>query len=77
MKEIKRIVPHIFENIDFEKIRKDHYEDEINNHNNFSYWHPKVKDCGIKMSKTWIFKFTFEEWKTIEAMEEKKVKKKL
>ena len=28
------------------------------------------------MSKTWIFKFTFEEWKTIEAMEEKESREK-
>lgn len=76
MKETKRIIHHIFENIDFEKLRKDHYEDEINNSNNFSYWYPKVKDCGIKMSKAWIFKFNFEEWKTIEAMEEKESREK-
>lgn len=76
MKETKRIIHHIFENIDFEKLRKDHYEDEINNPNNFSYWYPKVKDCGIKMSKAWIFKFNFEEWKTIEAMEEKESREK-
>lgn len=76
MKETKRIIHHIFENIDFEKLRKDHYEDEINNSNNFSYWYPKVKNCGIKMSKAWIFKFNFEEWKTIEAMEEKENREK-
>ena len=76
MKETKRIIHHIFENIDFEKLRKDHYENEINNSNNFSYWYPKVKSCGIKMSKAWIFKFNFEEWKTIEAMEEKENREK-
>lgn len=77
MKEEKtRVIPYIFKDVDFEKLRKDHYEDEINNPNNFSYWYPKVKDCGIKMSKAWIFKFNFEEWKTIEAMEEKESREK-
>lgn len=75
-KEKEKVIPHIFENVDFEKLREEHYKDEINNPNNFSYWYPKVKDCGIKMSKTWIFKFTFEEWKTIEAMEEKESREK-
>lgn len=69
-KEKERIIPHIFENVDFEKLREEHYKDEINNHNNFSYWYPKVKDCGIKMVKAWIFKFSFEEWKILESMEE-------
>ena len=69
-KEKERIIPHIFENVDFEKLREEHYKDEINNPNNFSYWYPKVKDCGIKMVKAWIFKFSFEEWKILESMEE-------
>ena len=69
-KEKERVIPHIFENVDFEKLREEHYKDEINNPNNFSYWYPKVKDCGIKMVKAWIFKYSFEEWKILESMEE-------
>ena len=65
-KEKEIIIP---QNVDFEKLREEHYKDEINNPNNFSHWYPKVKDCGIKMVKAWIFKFSFEEWKILESME--------
>lgn len=69
-KEKNRIIPHLWANIDFEKLREDHYKEEIENPNNYSFWYPKVKDCGIKMVNSWIFKFSFEEWKTLESIEE-------
>lgn len=70
MKKEERQIPHIFDNINFEELRKAYYNDEINNPNNFSYWYPKLKNCGIKMAKAWFFKFSYEEWKIIESMEE-------
>lgn len=51
-----------YENIDFEEIGKKEYERELKNNNNFSYWYPKVKDCGIKMAKAWFYTIPYGIW---------------
>ncbi len=50
------------ENTDWEQLAKDRYQEEINNPNNYSFWYPKVKDCGIKMVNSRIYKFSYEAW---------------
>ena len=59
-------------NTDWEKLRKDHYEEELQNINNFSYWYPKIKNCGIKMVNALIIQIPYEEWKAFQEAEEDK-----
>lgn len=49
-----------WDKIDWEQLSKNHYEDEISNLNNYSYWYPKVKDCGIKMVDSRIYKIPYD-----------------
>lgn len=50
-------------NIDWEQVTKDRYKEECNNPNNYSYWYPLIKDCGIKIAESKIIHFPIELWK--------------
>lgn len=43
------------ENLNLEELENSYYNDLISNKNNISYWYPKIKDCGIKQPKTFIY----------------------
>lgn len=60
-----------YENIDWEQIRLDRYKEEKENPNNYSYWYPKVKDCGIPMVISRIYQIPLHIWKSFMEMENK------
>lgn len=43
------------------------YEADKQDRNNFSYWYPKVKDCGINQSESVIIPVPFDIYKIIEG----------
>lgn len=57
-------------NIDWEQVRKDRYKEELENLNNFSYWYPKVQNCGIPMVKSRIYQIPFDMWKLFNEADE-------
>ena len=65
-----------WDKIDWEQLSKNHYEDEISNLNNYSYWYPKVKDCGIKMVDSRIYKIPYDMWKNFNDIENHESEKK-
>lgn len=63
MKEsVKVSIKNYFDSIDFEKLSRERYVEELSNFNNFSYWYPKVKDCGISMVKSWYYTIPYDIW---------------
>lgn len=40
---------------DLTELENSYYQDLKSNKNNISYWYPKIKNCGIKQPKTFIF----------------------
>jgi len=75
LKKMSASIKERFENTDWEKLRQEHYQEEIKNLNNFSYWYPKVKDCGIKMVQSNIYQFDYETWKHFNNLESKESEK--
>lgn len=59
------------DSIDWEQRLKDRYAEEIANLNNYSYWYPKVKDCGIKMVDSKVYKIPFDMWREFRNIENK------
>lgn len=45
---------------DWQKLHTELFNELQENKNNFSYWYPKVKDCGIKMAESHVYKLDFE-----------------
>lgn len=41
------------------------YENALKNPNNFSYWYPRVKDCGIQMATAQYFILPFEQFENM------------
>ena len=58
-----------FATFDFEKAAKERYQEEISNLNNYSYWYPKVKDCGIEMVNSRIYKIPYGIWRAFNELE--------
>ena len=58
---MKISIKKFIDSIDFDKIQRDDYKIDRENPNNFSYWYPKVKDCGIPMAETKYYIFTEKE----------------
>lgn len=64
-----RMIKDYFDSIDFEQLAKERYAEEISNLNNYSYWYPKVKDCGIKMVNSRIYKIPYDMWRHFRDIE--------
>lgn len=52
----------------FEILSKNEYKRLRKNKNNFSFWYPKIKDCGIPTANALIFRLSFKTWKLIENL---------
>lgn len=48
--------------INWEELKKQTYEKELNNPNNYSFWYPKVKDCGIPMVTSYCYTIPYNIW---------------
>ena len=54
----------VFKN-SYEELLQGGYNGLNENKNNFSYWFPKIKDCGIEMPKTFYAKVPIEVYKDL------------
>lgn len=52
---------------ELEKIQEEVYLNKLNDKNNFSYWFPKIKNCGIKVPESVIIPLTKEWYKWLES----------
>jgi len=54
----------------FEKLAKEDYKRLRKNKNNFSYWYPKIKNCGISIVNATIFRLPYKTWRLMEDLYE-------
>ena len=64
------------DNINCEQISKEMYEEDLSNLNNYSYWYPKVKDCGLNIVDSKVYKIPYDMWLEFENLETKESKEK-
>lgn len=50
---------------EIEEMSKREYERNKKNKNNYSYWYEKVKDCGIDIAKSYIYKIPYDQYKNL------------
>lgn len=76
-KSLKDIKIHLPSQEELLEIEKENYEKKKEDINNFSYWYPKIKDCGLKTPESIVIPLNYEwsHWLNSDCYTQEKINK--